>query len=277
MMSNKEDYNQYTRTQKKSIKSLKSYKEKLLDDLKLLAGETAVKNPLSNSSGTSLPNLNPPGISSSNLNPPETKLPNLIPLPTINNFQHENLVEENSMLKLEIESLKNRNIKLQTENNTLLRERENLKSEQANISILESEIIDLREMITMLAQEKEVIEKSILQTPPKVVSENHIELEEHIIVTEEVDPKEITPSQEELKKSRKKSKKPKKKKLSKEEIKAIQEKHEAMAPVRRRCPTCLNLNKKFIREMQDKSNILMQNPMIYGKKFRCGICSTEWK
>ncbi|KKN44153.1 hypothetical protein LCGC14_0696090 [marine sediment metagenome] len=276
-MSNKEDYNQYTRTQKKSIKRLKSYKEKLLDDLKLLAGETGVKNPLSNSSGTRLPNLNPPGISLSNLNPPETKLPNLIPLPTINNFQLENLVEENSMLKLEIESLKNRNIKLQTENNTLLRERENLKSEQANISILESEIIDLREMITMLAQEKEVIEKSILQTPPKVVSENHIELEEPVIVTEEVDPKEITPSQEELKKSRKKSKKPKKKKLSKEEIKAIQEKHETMAPVRRRCPTCLNLNKKFIREMQDKSNILMQNPTIYGKKFRCGICSTEWK
>lgn len=276
-MSNKEDYNQYTRTQKKSIKSLKSYKEKLLDDLKLLAGETAVKNPLSNSSGTRLPNLNPPGISSSNLNPPETKLPNLIPLPTINNFQLENLVEENSMLKLEIESLKNRNIKLQTENNTLLRERENLKSEQANISILENEIIDLRKMITMLAQEKEVIEKLILQTPPKVVSENHIELEEPVIVTEEVDPKEITPSQEELKKSRKKSKKPKKKKLSKEEIKAIQKKHEAMVPVRRRCPTCLNLNKKFIREMQDKSNILMQNPMIYGKKYRCGICSTEWK
>lgn len=276
-MSNKEDYNQYTRTQKKSTESLRAYKERLLDDLKLLAGETQVKNPLSNSSGTRLPNLNPPGNLSSNLNPPETKLPNLKPPPTINNFQLENLVEENSMLKMEIESLKNKNFKLQTENNSLRRERENLKSEQVNISILEREINSLREMITVLAQEKEAIEKSTLQTQQKVVSENHIELEEPVIVTEEVQPKEITPSQEELKKSRKKSKKPKKKKLSQEEIKAIQEKHEAMAPARRRCPTCLNLNIKYIREMQDKNNILMQNPKIYGKKYRCGICGTEWR
>jgi len=47
--------------------------------------------------------------------------------------------------------------------------------------------------------------------------------------------------------------------------------------IRRKCPTCFNTNKKYIRELTDKSSILMQYPRIYGKKYKCGICRTEWK
>ena len=33
----------------------------------------------------------------------------------------------------------------------------------------------------------------------------------------------------------------------------------------------------IIREFVDKTNIIMSNPRIYGKLYKCGLCTTEWK
>ncbi|KKM84501.1 hypothetical protein LCGC14_1298490 [marine sediment metagenome] len=260
-MSKEEDFSEFTGVHKNNREKLGSYKEKLkkeLDDLKILAGEKSIKNTLRKES--------------------EIKLSDLKPPPSIKNLKYEILEEEISDIKTENESLKNRIYSLENENNSLRRDLDNLKSEnyklkteQPNISILENEISSLREMITIIAQEKQLLEERVVEEPSTVEPRIHKEIEEKI--SEKVLPKEKV--QEVIKKP---SKKKKKKKLSADEIKAIKAEHEeAIAPKRRRCPTCLNLNKKYIREMDDKTNIILQSPRIYGKKFKCGICGTEWK
>ena len=51
------------------------------------------------------------------------------------------------------------------------------------------------------------------------------------------------------------------------------EKHEG----RRRCPKCDIEDKSMIHETIDKSNIILDYPRIYGKKFKCGQCGIEWR
>ena len=46
---------------------------------------------------------------------------------------------------------------------------------------------------------------------------------------------------------------------------------------RRKCPKCGNENKILIHESVDKSNIIMDYPRMYGKKYRCGECGIEWR
>ncbi|MFX1574829.1 MAG: hypothetical protein ACFFB0_18995 [Promethearchaeota archaeon] len=44
---------------------------------------------------------------------------------------------------------------------------------------------------------------------------------------------------------------------------------------RRKCPSCEN--EGLIREVDDKSVILLDYPRIYGKKYYCGACGQEWR
>ncbi|GAG81005.1 unnamed protein product [marine sediment metagenome] len=46
---------------------------------------------------------------------------------------------------------------------------------------------------------------------------------------------------------------------------------------RRMCPSCDNTQHKFIYEETDKTHIMMDYPRIYGKKYKCGQCGTEWR
>lgn len=46
---------------------------------------------------------------------------------------------------------------------------------------------------------------------------------------------------------------------------------------RRQCPHCDNNRHMFIHEEIDKTNIIMAYPRIYGKKYKCGVCGTNWK
>jgi gamma-glutamylcyclotransferase (GGCT)/AIG2-like uncharacterized protein YtfP len=46
---------------------------------------------------------------------------------------------------------------------------------------------------------------------------------------------------------------------------------------RRVCPKCGNENKMSIHESVDKSNIILDYPRVYGKKYRCGECGIEWR
>jgi len=45
---------------------------------------------------------------------------------------------------------------------------------------------------------------------------------------------------------------------------------------RRQCPHCDNNRHMFIHEEIDKKNIIMAYPRIYGKKYKCGKCGTNW-
>jgi hypothetical protein len=46
---------------------------------------------------------------------------------------------------------------------------------------------------------------------------------------------------------------------------------------RRKCPSCGEENKLLIHESTDRSHIISDYPRVYGKKYRCGKCSTEWR
>lgn len=46
---------------------------------------------------------------------------------------------------------------------------------------------------------------------------------------------------------------------------------------RRKCPSCAEENKIMIHETTDKKNIILDYPRVYGKKFKCGSCGTEWR
>ncbi len=46
--------------------------------------------------------------------------------------------------------------------------------------------------------------------------------------------------------------------------------------VPRHCPKCFNQNQRMIREVTDKTIVLMQNPPIYGTKYVCGNCGHSW-
>jgi len=46
---------------------------------------------------------------------------------------------------------------------------------------------------------------------------------------------------------------------------------------RRRCPKCNIENKMMIHETVDKSNIILDYPRVYGKKYKCGQCGQEWR
>ena len=46
---------------------------------------------------------------------------------------------------------------------------------------------------------------------------------------------------------------------------------------RRRCPKCAEESKSMIHESIDKSNIILDYPRVYGKKYKCGSCGIEWR
>ncbi|MHA1585194.1 MAG: hypothetical protein ACTSWL_08065 [Promethearchaeota archaeon] len=46
---------------------------------------------------------------------------------------------------------------------------------------------------------------------------------------------------------------------------------------RLQCPKCGNNVRTMIREVEDKGNIIMDYPLLYGKKFICGKCGAHWR
>ncbi len=46
---------------------------------------------------------------------------------------------------------------------------------------------------------------------------------------------------------------------------------------RRKCPKCDNYDKSLIHESTDKTNIILDYPRMYGKKFKCGLCGAFWR
>jgi predicted RNA-binding Zn-ribbon protein involved in translation (DUF1610 family) len=46
---------------------------------------------------------------------------------------------------------------------------------------------------------------------------------------------------------------------------------------RLKCPKCGNVTRNMIREVQDPGHIIMDYPLMYGKKYICGKCGTHWR
>ncbi|MFX0186648.1 MAG: hypothetical protein ACFE8A_02810 [Candidatus Hodarchaeota archaeon] len=46
---------------------------------------------------------------------------------------------------------------------------------------------------------------------------------------------------------------------------------------RRKCPKCDNEDKSLIHESIDKTNIILDYPRMYGKKYKCGLCGVVWR
>lgn len=46
---------------------------------------------------------------------------------------------------------------------------------------------------------------------------------------------------------------------------------------RRKCPKCENEDKSLIHESIDKTNIILDYPRMYGKKYKCGLCGVVWR
>ncbi|MFX1591303.1 MAG: hypothetical protein ACFFB6_03225 [Promethearchaeota archaeon] len=46
---------------------------------------------------------------------------------------------------------------------------------------------------------------------------------------------------------------------------------------RRKCPECDTDDPHMIHESVDKSNIILDYPRVYGKKYKCGQCGIEWR
>ncbi|MFX0040209.1 MAG: hypothetical protein ACFFCY_07805 [Promethearchaeota archaeon] len=46
---------------------------------------------------------------------------------------------------------------------------------------------------------------------------------------------------------------------------------------RRKCPECGTDDPHMIHESIDKSNIILDYPRVYGKKYKCGQCGIEWR
>ncbi|TXT61272.1 MAG: hypothetical protein BAJALOKI2v1_40064 [Promethearchaeota archaeon] len=46
---------------------------------------------------------------------------------------------------------------------------------------------------------------------------------------------------------------------------------------RRTCPNCGEDSMNMIHESTDKQTIISDYPRMYGKKYKCGSCGTEWR
>ncbi len=232
----------------------------------------------------------------------------------INELEKKNkfLEEDNKKLKLQqeyINNLENTNLSYENKISDLTEDIKKLKFEKNYVNILERENTNL-ESRTARFQEK--IEK-LEQENQKFTEKNQI-LKAALLLNIEaetknkadyigrLEPQPITSS--DIAKAREVSTgkiiEPKEKKISElssgsernfeqENIKAInpnssldlekekesslEEKHES----RRICPVCSNQNQRLIREMDDKSKLIMAYPKVYGKKLNCGQCGAEWR
>ncbi|MFX1320601.1 MAG: hypothetical protein ACFFAQ_03045 [Promethearchaeota archaeon] len=206
-----------------------------------------------------------------------------------------NLMEEVNRLENLILNKNEKIHELVNETNLLRNNIDFLKMQKPDIAQLEKEIAILQEQVVALEDEnkrfkekgKKVVEVAIpqpheelkvpSQKPLKVETEQLMEpalkMEEKITIdTQELNVEETEQAissyslVEELKSI-----------ISPELEKEGQIILEGSSEGRRRCPKCGNANKDLIREIIDKTHIIFAYPRVYGHKYKCGHCGTEWR
>lgn len=275
----RKDHYDVAKTQEKNSEDLDSYKKMLkkeLDSIRTLVNTDTTENNATNSS-------------------------NITSEIVISPAEYEKLKEENRTLRFENESLNSANSMLENDNKLLRENVERLKLGNSNSTELEYEVSKLKEVILNL--EKEKLALKTMETPKFPVQETIYKQDVPVDISNDIksmfDDKESTETSTspvhrgytvppiKSKKFRRKTI-PKPEEIIAEDTNSIPVEDSTIPyeldsekiikeTVRRKCPTCLNTSKKYIREFTDKTNVLMQYPRIYGKKFKCGICTTEWK
>ncbi|MFX0041928.1 MAG: hypothetical protein ACFE8L_03350 [Candidatus Hodarchaeota archaeon] len=206
-----------------------------------------------------------------------------------------NLMEEVNRLENVILKKNEKIHELVNETNLLRNNIEFLKMQKPDVAQLEEEIAILQEQVIELELEKKILKEKGKKVVEEAVSspqsqepielptlkpleveteqspEPFLEAEEIIsesnglkVKLEEVDPSYVLV--DELKSI-----------LTPELEKEKQPIFEGTPEGRRRCPKCGNTNKALIREMPDKTHIILAYPRMYGKKYKCGLCGIEWR
>ena len=213
----------------------------------------------------------------------------------INEFENEKLgiiqKKQHEMEDLEsvISEFEIENKKLKNELNSLrMKQRElaDLSIENENLNTLN---VRLEKEIELLKQEKEIIKdkdaillaKTItamnIHEKPKLKTPNTKEIAELDIFSKEKG-KEIENETDFISSPKIELPKPHKniKELIKEEI--INGNSPEIIKRKWECPNCGNINKSQIREIPDKSRVIYAGPggNMYAKKYKCGLCASEW-
>ena len=170
----------------------------------------------------------------------------------ISQREFSGLVEANKKLQSDVNTLSDSVEFLKNEMNTIRENVRILKSKQPNTSLIDNQIYELKKSIRNLENNNlPPSGRKLMKIPGKPIVHSEPSLVEPVVQDKiEIPVKEIQVE----------------KQSNPEEL------HN-----RRRCPTCGNGNKRYIREFVDKTNIIMSNPRIYGKLYKCGLCTTEWK
>ncbi len=171
---------------------------------------------------------------------------------------------ENSTQQNQIEALTRKINELEDINKKLSK-----RLEEINVSNLESQIINFKQQIKELEIEKRALLDKSKESEAKQeyigFLEGEISRLENKIENLQTSIQEL---EEENKIVTKSFKEPKV-----QEIKSELQ----VSETRRACPKCGNNIPSQIREMTDKTNIISDYPKVYGKKYQCGQCGTEWR
>jgi len=171
--------------------------------------------------------------------------------PNISQNNYNSLLEANRKLQSDVKTLSTSLDNLKFEINTLRENIRILQAEQTDGTLFENQLKDLWDVVNNL--------KLNNVSPGEDITE---EIPEEIYYSEET-VSQVSNVQDELK--------------SPVEETVVEKETVLEETRRRRCPTCNNGNQRYIRELVDKTNVINYSPRIFGKKYKCGICTTEWK
>ncbi|MFX0057144.1 MAG: hypothetical protein ACFE85_06290 [Candidatus Hodarchaeota archaeon] len=263
---------------KNKVKNLENEKEKLTNNINTLKLEQ---------------------ISSSQLKPEFSNLKQKIQqlenertrlIDNINNLKTKILKE--SELEQIVNTLKSKNIQLEEQTEELSNTIERLKREKFTIIKLENTVSELKSKLKKLEDENlrlkgkeiaiqeekkieptyeikspieqsKILEKIKSSIPPLKIQEKTKAKPKDLVLLKQVKNDSNVRSEEE---SRLNS------------YKVEEDTYDVDSTERKKiCPRCGNKNLSQIREMDDKNNIILSYPKIFGKKYRCGQCGTEWR
>jgi len=129
---------------------------------------------------------------------------------------------------------------------------------------------ELRAILMADRQGIQLISRHLAPLEEKLI-EKEVEEDEEELIEEELESVAISPEGEVI---------PISKEITPSEIVELLKKGYKLPDwvvIPRHCPRCYNQNQHSIREVEDKTVVLMEYPRIYGMKFVCGNCGNEWR
>jgi len=149
------------------------------------------------------------------------------------------------------------------------------KTNYPNLKLGEVHYMDYEDLAALKEIEDSLVEQTKAgQTVDDLLSEQFFELFEKPEFQEE---KYIPPPEPEPKAIEEPLEEPEPEEITPPPSKIKMILREIRLGIRRQCPKCFNNERNKIREVVDRTHIIMENPNVYGFKFVCGMCGNEWK